>query len=132
MRDRSSIRPVARPTTSVVMLALLASLCATAADFSGKWSGASPDDQSFGIMYAALRQNGTALTGSAGPRQSRQFPITVGKSDGDHLTFEVKMGGGTIRFDLTADGSVLKGTAQVLEDDGHTASANIVLKRIPE
>ena len=116
----------------MVIVAMLAAVCASAADFSGKWSGSSPDDKSVGTIYAVLKQDGTALTGSAGPKESRQFPITTGKVDGDRLTFEVKMGGGRMRFEVTAAGSELKGTMQIFEDDNHSASANIVLTRSPQ
>jgi len=116
----------------MVILALLTAVSASAADLSGKWSGSSPDGKPVGTIYAVLKQDGVTLTGSAGPNESRQFPITTGKVDGDHLTFEVKMGGGIIRFDLTATGSELKGTMRVFEDDDHTASTNIVLTRISE
>ena len=104
---------------------------AAALDFSGKWSGSSPDQDSVGSMYAVLKQEGATLTGSAGPTEAKQFEITTGKVDGAHVVFEVKMGGGTIHFDLTGTASELSGTMQLFEDDGHTANAHIVLKRIP-
>jgi len=91
----------------------------------------SPDNDSVGTMYAVLKQEGTSLTGSAGPSESKQFQITTGKVDGDHLIFEVKMGGGTIRFDLTGTSAELRGTMRLFEDDGHLANPNVVLKRIP-
>jgi len=84
-----------------------------------------------GAMYAVLKQEGTTLTGSAGPSESKQFPITTGKVDGDRLTFEAKMGGGTIRFDLTSTASELRGTVRLFEDDGNTANTSVVLKRAP-
>jgi hypothetical protein len=52
--------------------------------------------------------------------------------EGDHLVFEVKMGGGTIRFDLTGTAGELRGTARIFSDDGNTDSTNIVLKRVPQ
>ena len=119
-----------RRAMALVLVATLTSAYAAAADFSGKWSGSSPD-RLRGTMYAVLKQERTTLTGTAGPSQSKQFQITTGKVDGDHLIFEVKMGGGTIRFDLTSTSSELRGTMRLFEDDGHTANANLVLKRIP-
>ena len=121
-----------RRAIALVIAAMLTSVYVAAADFSGKWSGSSPGNDSVGTMYAVLKQAGTMLTGSAGPSESKQFRITTGKVDGDHLIFEVKTGGGTIRFDLTSTSAELRGTMRLLEDDGHTADANIVLKRIPE
>jgi hypothetical protein len=107
---------------------MLTSAYAAEANFSGKWLGSSPD---MGAMYAVLKQEGTTLTGSAGPSESKQFPITTGKVDGDRLTFEAKMGGGTIRFDLTSTASELRGTVRLFEDDGNTANTSVVLKRAP-
>jgi hypothetical protein len=115
-----------------VIVGLLMLVYASAEDFSGKWSGSSPDNKSVSTVYAVLKQDGTTLTGSAGPSESRQYQITTGKADGDHLVFEVKMGGGIIRFDLTAAASELKGNMQLSEDGGqHSDNANVVLKRIP-
>jgi len=116
---------------ALVTIALLTSAYALAADFSGKWSQSSTENSSAGAMLVVLQQDGARLSGSAGPTESRQFPILNGKVEGDHLVFEIKMGGGTIRFDLMSAGAELKGTARIIEDDGHTDSANILLKRIP-
>ena len=130
MSDRAS-RTLAGRAECLAIVGLLISACASAADFSGKWFGSS-DDPSVGTVYAVLKQDGVALTGSAGPSESRQFPITTGKVDGDHLVFEVNMRGGVIRFDLVAAASELRGTMHLSEDGGqHTANASIVLKRTP-
>jgi hypothetical protein len=129
--SRSSSVGTGRARALVIVGAMLTSAYAASADFSGKWSGSSPDDHSLGTIYAVLKQDGDTLTGSAGPSESKQFPITTAKVDGNRLTFEIKMGGGTIRFDLTSAASQLRGTMRLLEDDGHTANANVVLKRIP-
>jgi hypothetical protein len=114
----------------VIMLAATLTLAyAAVADFSGKWSGSAPDNA--GGMYVVLQQEGTLLTGSAGPTESKQFPIMAGKVGGDHLTFEIKMGGGIIRFDLIGTTSELRGIARILEDDGNTDTAKVVLERVP-
>jgi len=111
----------------ILLAATLSLAWAAAGDFSGKWSGSAPGGP--GGMYVVLHQEGTKLTGSAGPTQSRQFPIVNGTVEGDHLVFEIKMGGGTIHFDLVSAGAELTGTARISEDDGHTDSTKIVLKR---
>jgi hypothetical protein len=111
----------------IVLAATLSLAWAAAGDFSGKWSGSAPDGP--GGMYVVLHQEGPKLTGSAGPTESRQFPIVNGTVEGDHLVFEIKMGGGTIHLDLVSAGAELTGTARILEDDGHTDSTKIVLKR---
>jgi hypothetical protein len=81
-------------------------------------------------MYAVLLQTGAKLTGSAGPTETKQFPITTGTVEGKHLIFEVHMGGGTIRFDVNEAEADLRGTMTLSEDDGHVASANVILKRV--
>ena len=118
-----------RHTRALLVIAVLTSLYAFAADFSGKWTSDGSD--SVGGIFVVLRQDGTHLSGSAGPNASRQFPILSGSVKGDHLSFEVKMGGGTIRFDLVSARAELKGTSYLSEDDGHTDSMDVVLKRIP-
>jgi hypothetical protein len=117
---------------TLLILALLTLVCAAATDSSGKWSGSAPDSPSVPTMFAVLQQDGDKLAGSAGPSEARQFPITAGKVDGDHLTFEVHMAGGTIRFDLTSTATELRGAAQLLEDDEHTDKAAVIFKRIPQ
>ena len=120
---------MSRHIRALLIMALLTSAYAFAADFSGKWVSNGSD--SAGGILVVLRQEGARLSGNAGPNESRQFPILSGTVEGDHLSFEVKMGGGTIRFDLVSAGAQLKGTARLKEDDGHTASMNVVLKRVP-
>src|ERR1700692_333765 len=87
----------------IMLAATLTLAYGAVADFSGKWSGSAPDNA--GGMYVVLHQEGTTLTGSAGPSESKQFPIIAGKVDGDHLTFEIKMSAGIIRFDLAGRAS---------------------------
>jgi hypothetical protein len=117
----------------VFMIAMwLPAAGAMAADFTGRWSGSFTDSDTgkTSPIYCILKEDGSTLTGSAGPSESHQMPITGGKIEGDHLTFAVRMAGGTITFDLTNDGGELKGPMHI-SDDGHTANARVVLKRIP-
>jgi hypothetical protein len=116
------------PPTVVAWAVCLATISTAVTDYSGKWSGTSPE---MGMVYAVLQQDGAKLTGSAGPSETRQLPITTGKADGDHLVFDVKMGGGTMHFDLTASGVELRGTVQLSQGDDHS-SASVVLKRVPQ
>lgn len=118
-----------RKATAQLTIALLASAYAFAADFSGKWSSAGKSSAE--AMFVVLQQDGAKLSGSAGPTESRQFPIVNSKVEGDQLVFEVKMGGGTIRFDVVGAAAELKGTARLSDGEGHTDSMNIVLKRVP-
>lgn len=122
---------VARLVLIVAMvLPPLTSAYAQAAGVSGKWSGSSSDNGPIGTVFAVLKQEGTTLTGTAGPSESKQLPIASGKVAGERLTFEVKMGGGTLRFDLTDAGSELRGTVQLSDGGGHTESSKVVLKPV--
>lgn len=78
------------PSVLAWAVVCLATNSMAATDHSGKWSGTSPQ---MGKVYAVLQQDGAKLTGSAGPSESRQLPITTGRAEGDHLTFDVKIGG---------------------------------------
>ena len=118
------------PSVVAWAVVCLAAISMAATDYSGKWSADLPAKG--GGIFAVLQQDDAKLTGSAGPGETKQFPITTGKVEGDHLVFEVKTGGGTIHFDLTGTAGELRGTARILSDDGHTDSANIVLKRVPQ
>jgi len=116
------------PSVAAWAVVCVAAISMAATDYSGKWSGTSPE---MGAVYAVLQQDGAKLSGSAGPNEARQFPITTGKAEGDHLIFDVKMGGGTMRFDLTANGAELRGTVHLSEGD-QNASASVVLKRVAQ
>jgi hypothetical protein len=49
-----------------MVLPLLTSVSAQAADVSGKWPGSSPDNGPMRTVFAVLKQEGTTLNGSAG------------------------------------------------------------------
>ena len=75
-----------------------------------------------------LKQEGNRLPGTAGPAESQQMPIKTGKAEGDHLVFEVDMGGGTIAFDLKSVGAELQGEMR-LSEGGRKTAARVTLKR---
>lgn len=104
----------------LLLLALaLAVTTVTAAtpDISGKWSGSfrvttpsgeTEDDTS----TCVLKQEGNKITGTGGPSDDKQWPITKGTIDGDNIYIEVTADDGpvwkvTLKF---ADGH-LKGEA---------------------
>ncbi len=117
---------------SMLVMVVLSAAGALAADVTGKWSGTFIDSDTGkeSSICSVLKQSGTTLTGSAGPSDSHQLPISTGKVEHDHVVFSVQMAGGTINFDLSNEGGELKGKMQVSED-GHTAHATVTLKRVP-
>jgi hypothetical protein len=95
------------------MIAALA-LAAMAADVSGKWSGTfTPEGQDAGNAYLVLKQSGTTLTGTAGPDENQQWPISSGKIEGNKLSGQVTSpDGATYKFTLTLDGEHIKGPVE--------------------
>jgi len=76
-----------------------------------------------------LKQQGTTLTGTAGPDVSEQLPISNGKAEGETLTFEVvREGGGTMKFTLKQTGDEISGDIK-REREGQTQIAKLAVKR---
>jgi hypothetical protein len=116
---------------------LLALICfaglAAAADATGKWSGTFAitldgelrDDTAF----LNLKQEGTKITGEAGPRSDKAYPINSGSIEGNKIKFEVsRPDGQTLQFELTISGDQITGEAKA-EHDGQKMSGKLNLKR---
>jgi opacity protein-like surface antigen len=102
-------------------LVVAMALAAAAADVTGKWSGSfTPEGGQPGTAYAILKQSGTALTGSAGPDESQQWPDLKGTIHGDKVTVEVKStSDGTVyKCDLVLEGDHLKGDVSATAGGG--------------
>lgn len=113
----------------VVLLFAAASLIA--ADATGKWSGTmTPDGREPGPAHLALTQEGSKLTGTAGPNPGEQHPIQNGKAEGGVLTFEVATGDHVMTFVLKHQGDEIAGDIR-RERDGGTQTAKLAVKRVP-
>jgi hypothetical protein len=120
----------------VLSLMLLLVTVSMAADnnLTGKWSGnlivtsADGEKKDDGI-FLVLKENGTDLTGTAGPNQEQQFPIQKGKIEGTKLIFEVQSPKFLINFDLTLTDGHLKGEAKI-EHEGETRKAVVDLQKL--
>jgi hypothetical protein len=105
-----------------VLLVLLLAFTVSAADVTGKWTGAGELKFANGeakntTSYMDLRQDGQEVTGNAGPGPDYVLPISKGKLDGDKLTFEVvappeSSGDGLIVFEFTVAGDKMEGTVK--------------------
>lgn len=111
-------------------------LCAGAllADVSGKWSGSfdvtGPDGESKQARaYMVLKQDGNAITGTAGESEDHQFQIRTGVIDENRITMEVEADGPVIKFDLVLDGDHIRGTAKG-EREGKKLEAKLDLTRL--
>jgi len=102
--------------TKWVMLFMIMVATAWGADVTGKWTGSMVRDD--GVQDAAclhLKQTGGLVTGSAGPSDDSQFPITSGRVEGSQVTIEARPGPAVLRMAMKLDGNSL--TGEVFEDD---------------
>jgi hypothetical protein len=117
-------------------LLLLSSFALTAGDLTGKWTGRFDITNSDGeakadSAYMNLKLEGKTVTGTAGPDESKQWPIKNGKLEEDKLTFTVSMeDGGSIEFSLVFDGDAIRGNAVGTGNGGEKMSAKLDLKRV--
>ena len=117
--------------SKILLMLTLGALSLSAQDATGKWSGtlARLDADSDGTSkpaYLVLKQEGTKLTGTAGPNASEQFEFSDGKAEGGHLTF--KLTEKSMTFDLKQTGDEITGEI-TNEQDGQTRKAKITVKR---
>jgi hypothetical protein len=120
----------------VSFVLLLAPVLLAADDLTGKWSGSlvvtSPGGETKDEMaFMSLKQNGTEITGTAGERPDKQWPIQKGKVDGNKITFEVQTDEPLIKFELTLVDGHLKGEAKA-EREGKSKKAAVDLQRQKE
>ena len=110
------------------LLLVLAAATLFAADATGKWSGTLSDDNP-GPALLILKQEGTALTGTAGPNANERHDIQNGKADNGKISFEVPVGdGGVLKFVLVQDGDQIKGQVTG-ERRGQVQTATLAVKR---
>ena len=100
--------------TLACLLLLTAAITAADVNFTGKWSGTATmtagGDSREGTALLVLKQDGTTLTGTAGPDEQRSQPIQNGKVDGTRITFEIQTADKPVAFTLTLENDHLKGT----------------------
>jgi hypothetical protein len=97
-----------------ILLAALFALAASAADVTGAWNGTfkvtMPNGQTTNdSVHLVLKQDGTRVTGTAGPNAAQQAPIAKGSIEGNRILLEMPVPEGTYRFDLSLEGDHLKG-----------------------
>ena len=111
-------------------LLLLTVTPATAADLTGTWSGSfKPEGGEHDIpQLVTLKQQGSALSGSAGPNAGEQYPIENGSVNGSKASFQVTTGEWKFTYNLTADGDVLAGDLK-LESPTESRTAKVRLTR---
>jgi hypothetical protein len=114
--------------TQLLVIALAATTL-VAADVTGSWKGTfTPDGRDAGPALLILKQEGNAVTGTAGPDESERHPISKGKVENDTVEFEVETPGGVMKFALKQKGDELTGDV-IRERDGEQLTAKLAVKR---
>src|ERR1700736_4609410 len=98
----------------LLLTSLLLTLSIFAADIGGKWTGTFIDPAEASKnegMVLILTQDGSTITGTAGPTAGDQMAISNGKVDGNSVTFDIKAEAVSIHFTLQLIDKHLKGQA---------------------
>ena len=116
------------------LILTLSALSLLGADAAGKWTGTvtiqTPEGPKVDDAYVVLKQDGAALTGTAGKDESEQREIQNGKIEGDTVSFELPTsGGGPFKVRMKVEGDSLAGDVE-RERDGETMKAKIALTRV--
>ncbi|HXH48345.1 MAG TPA: hypothetical protein VNM47_03145 [Terriglobia bacterium] len=107
-----------------IVLLMFVATSAWAADVSGKWTGSM-------VLNAGrtdpanvqLKQNGKVVSGTMGPSDEKQFPLSSGRVDGDMVTIEAKPGPSVLRLTMRLEGTKLSG--EVFEDNQEIGTVSL-------
>jgi hypothetical protein len=116
-----------------LLLGAMALVAAPDADITGKWSGSfnitRPDGETKGsTAVLLLKQTGSEITGSVGPNEEEQHPVTKGKIEGNKLTLVAEDEGRSIQFDLVLAADRITGEAH-MTFEGQTTTAKLDVTR---
>lgn len=118
----------------LIALIVLFAIPTSAADLSGKWSGAfkvEGGDHEVPQVFV-LKQQGKALTGSGGPNAGEQYPIENGSIDGNEVRFELTTGEWKFTYSLKLTAAdKLNGDLKLQSTDENRA-AKVSLARMAE
>ena len=119
-------------TLLLLALSSALSLSAWAAELTGTWTGdlvAQRDgEERKSTAHLVLKQEGSKITGTAGPNADEQHPILKGRIEEGKLLFEVEREGGVISFVLTQENDEIKGDI-TMQREGGTRTAKLSVKR---
>ena len=116
----------------VVLVLLSFSAAGAAPNLTGKWTGTwesvgNPRGTFTDAHQTDLRQDGTTITGTTGPRPDVQWEIRNAKLEGNTLTFNATAGQLQLAFSLEVDGDSMAGTVTVTNRP--SISWKMVMKR---
>jgi len=103
----------------LLCLALATVMAAADANVAGTWTGTFTTEQGEGnSAYMILKQTGTTVTGTAGPDESQQWPMSKIKLAANKVTAEVTSpDGGVYKVEMTFNGDHMTGTVVVTQGD---------------
>jgi hypothetical protein len=107
-----------------IVLLILVATSMWAADLTGKWTGSMVlNEGRTDPANVQLKQNGNEVTGTMGPSDEKQFPLTSGRMDGDQVTIEAKPGPSVLRLTMRLEGTKLSG--EVFEDNQEIGTVSL-------
>jgi hypothetical protein len=122
-----------RAFVCVLLLGLLSGIAIADTNVTGKWLGSfkmigQDSDGHDSTAVLLLKQNGSEITGTAGPDEGEQHTITKGKIEGDKITILVEDDGHTVTFALVATADRITGDVNIVHD-GQTRKAKLDVTR---
>jgi hypothetical protein len=119
---------------SLVFAFILSAASLFAAEVTGKWRGSleftnDNGEPRKGSAFLDLKQEGTTVTGTAGPNESESHQLRNGRFENNKLTFTVATDEANMKAELLLESDELKG--QVTRDDGSGRVIKLALKREP-
>jgi hypothetical protein len=121
---------------SVTTMLLALAFAATAADITGKWiaetpgrNGGAPRQTTFNLKADGAKLTGTISAPGRGGAAAADTEITNGKIDGSNVTFEVKRGENTQKYEGTMSGDELKLKTSRMGQDGTPMPMEMTAKR---
>jgi hypothetical protein len=117
----------------ILLLGAIALVAAPDTDITGKWSGSFHMTRPNGetkdsTAVLMLKQMGTEISGSVGPNEEEQHPVTKGKIEGNKITLTAEDEGRSIQFDLVLAADRITGEAH-MNHDGETMNAKLDVSR---
>jgi hypothetical protein len=118
-----------------IVCCLLLSVVSLFADVSGKWSGSfditGPDGETKSdTAFLNLKQEGSKISGTAGPNEEHQMDIKTGKIEGDKIAIEVVLeDGNLLTMDLVLAEDHIKGNAKG-DMNGEKMTAKLDVTRV--
>jgi hypothetical protein len=119
-----------RTLLCIGLLAAFALVAVADTDVTGTWKGSfnAVGGDEGGTACLVLKQKGSEITGSVGPNQEQQFPITKGKIEGNKITLEADHEGSPIKLNLVLAAERITGEAS-MSHDGQEMKAKLDLGR---